>query len=212
MVVVSRYAEHEWKAGSLVTGYEHVTVVIPHIPVRTVLLKRALRSIMTQSVMPADIIVVTDVNHDGAAVTRNRGLDLVETDYVAFLDDDDYLYPNHIAECMSDICEWDADVVYPWFDVANGTDPLGMFGKPFDPEHLRQSNYIPVTVVAKTATLRDVGGFAPHPDSLVHGVPCEDWQCWLAVHNAGGKIIHAPERTWVWDHGTGNTSGRGNRW
>lgn len=194
----------------MVVDFENVTVVVPHIPVRTKLLKRALGSIMAQSVMPADIIVVTDVNHDGAAATRNRGLDLVETEYVAFLDDDDWFYPHHLESCMSEIREWNADVVYPWFHVENGTDPLGMFGQPFDAEHLQLSNYIPVTVVAKTATLRDVGGFTPHPDAAGH--PNEDWGCWLAVHNGGGKIVHLAERTWVWDHGTGNTSGRGDRW
>lgn len=192
------------------TDFENVTIVIPHIPVRTKLLTRALGSIMTQTVMPADIIVVTDAQHDGAAMTRNRGLSMVETEYVAFLDDDDWLYSDHLEQCMWEIREWNADVVYPWFDVVNGTDPLGMFGKPFDPEHLKISNYIPVTVVAKTATLRDVGGFTPHPDAAGH--PNEDWGCWLAVHNAGGKIMHTPHRTWTWDHSTGNTSGRGDRW
>lgn len=189
-----------------------VTVVVPHIPVRERLLKRALSSVIHQTQLPMDVIVVTDVNHEGAAVTRNRGLAMVETEYVAFLDDDDWLYSDHLEECLWHAFEYDADVVYPWFDVINGTDPLGMFGRPFDAAHLEKSNYIPVTVLAKTATLRDVGGFAPHPDSLVHGVPCEDWQCWLAVHRAGGTIVHAPQRTWAWDHGTGNTSGRGDRW
>jgi glycosyltransferase involved in cell wall biosynthesis len=193
-----------------VTDIENVTVVVPHIPVRTKLLTRALGSIMTQTTMPADVIVVVDVDHEGAAVTRNRGLALVETEYVAFLDDDDWLYSDHFEQCMYEIREWNADIVYPWFDVINGTDPLGMFGKPFDPEHLKISNYIPVTVVAKTSTLRDVGGFTPHPDAAGH--PNEDWGCWLAVHSAGGKIIHTPYRTWAWDHGTGNTSGRGDRW
>lgn len=189
---------------------EMVTVVIPHIPVRERLLKRAMRSVLNQYIMPLDIVVVTDVNHDGAAITRNRGLHLVDTEYVAFLDDDDYLHSDHIDECMSAIRDQNADVVYPWFDVVNGTDPLGMFDKPFDPEHLKTSNYIPITVVARTQTLKDVGGFTPHPDAAGH--PNEDWGCWLAVHNAGGKIVHVPEKTWVWDHATGNTSGRGDRW
>lgn len=196
----------------MVTQHADVTVVIPHIPPRDVLLSRALGSVIHQTLLPQDVIVMTDVDHNGAAVTRNRGLDAVRTEYVAFLDDDDYLYSDHLEECMDWAYEWNADVVYPWFDVANGSDPLGMFGKPFDPDHLQRANYIPVTVVAKTQTLRDVGGFVPHPDSLIHGVPCEDWGCWLAVHRAGGTIMHVPHRTWVWDHGTGNTSGRGDRW
>lgn len=196
----------------MVTLAEDVTFVIPHIPVREKFLNRALRSILRQTVLPLDIHVVTDVNHDGAAVTRNRGLESVTSGYVAFLDDDDYLMPWHLENCMQMIREEDADIVYPWFEVDNGADPLGMFGKPFDGDHLESANYIPVTVVAKTETLKSVGGFVNHPDSLIHGTPCEDWGCWLAVHRAGGKIVHLPERTWTWDHGSGNTSGRGDRW
>ena len=187
-----------------------VTVVIPHIPVRTKYLSRALRSVLDQSVHPQDIIVVTDTDHAGAAATRNRGLDLVETEFVALLDDDDHFYLQHLEVCLEWIRRHDADIVYPWFDVIGGTDPLGMFGQLFDPEHLKVSNYIPVTVMAKTETLRSVGGFIPHPDALGH--PNEDWGCWLAVHDAGGKIVHVPERTWAWRHDSGNTSGRGDRW
>lgn len=193
------------------TFRDGVTVVIPHIPVREHLLTRALESVEAQTI-EASVIVVTDENHDGAAVTRNRGLMAVETEYVALLDDDDYFYPNHLEVCLNALREHDADLVYPWFDVIGGTDPLGMFGKPFDPEHLEASNYIPVTVVAKTKTLQNVGGFVPHPRFAGDGPPCEDWGCWLAVHNAGGKIVHAPEKTWAWVHNSGNTSGRGDRW
>lgn len=157
-----------------------------------------------------DVIVVTDTEHRGAAATRNRGLDMVTTPYVAFLDDDDHLHSHHIRVCMEAMRDHDADVVYPWFDVVGGTDPLGMFGKPFDPEHLLVSNYIPVTVLARTEKLRDVGGFTPHPDALGH--PNEDWGCWLAVHHSGGKIVHVPQRSWVWRHDSSNTSGRGDRW
>jgi hypothetical protein len=192
----------------VVNLYGDVTVVIPHIPTRTHLLKRALGSVLSQTQLPEDIVVVTDVNHDGAAVTRNRGLALVKTTYVAFLDDDDYLYSDHIEKCLEH--GYGADITYPWFDVVNGTDPLGMFGKPFDPEHLKLSNYIPITVVAKAETLRSVGGFTRHPDTGDN--PCEDWHCWLKVHNAGGEITHLAQRTWAWDHATGNTSGRGDRW
>ena len=188
---------------------EDVTVVIPHIPVREQLLTRALESVRAQTV-EASVIVVTDHDHDGAAITRNRGLFAVETEFVSFLDDDDFMYPKHLETCLNTLREHDADIVYPWFDVIAGTDPLGMFGKPFDPEHLKTSNYIPVTVVARTKTLQDVGGFIPHPDDAGH--PNEDWGCWLAVHNAGGKIVHVPEKTWSWDHASQNTSGRGDRW
>lgn len=194
----------------MVTTHADLTIVVPHIPTRAKLLKRALRSIMHQTLLPFDVAVVTDAHHEGAAATRNRGLRDVRTTYVAFLDDDDYLDITHVDHCLTHLIDTGADVVYPWFHVLNGQDPLGMYGRPFDAAHLAVSNYIPVTVVARTEALRSVGGFTPRPDAEGH--PNEDWGCWLAVHNAGGKIIHLPRRTWYWDHATGNTSGRGDRW
>lgn len=190
------------------------TVVIPHIntPLRNTLLQHTLDSIKSQTYQPYEIIVEEDITHAGAAITRNRGLDRVTTPLVSFIDDDDFMYPKHLEVCRDALLMHDADVVYPWFDVIGGTDPLGMFGRPFDPEHLERSNYIPVTVVAKTKTIQDVGGFAPHPRFAGDGSPCEDWGCWLAVHNAGGKIVHVPEKTWGWRHNSANTSGRGDRW
>lgn len=187
-----------------------LTVVIPHIPVRHELLQRALHSVDTQTCSPREVIIATDDFHEGAAATRNAGLRAVTTKFVAFLDDDDWLYPRHLEVCLSALHAQGADIAYPWFDVAGGTDPLGMFGQPFDPEHLQISNYIPVTVVARTSVLQGVGGFTPHPDAAGH--PNEDWGCWLAVHNSGGRIVHVPERTWSWSHNTNNTSGRGDRW
>lgn len=193
-------------------GISDITVVIPHIntPLRNVLLQHTLDSIKTQTYQPYAIIVEEDTTHAGAAATRNRGLSRVVTPLTSFIDDDDYMYPQHLEVCRKALWENDADIVYPWFDVIGGTDPLGMFGKPFDSEHLKVSNYIPITVVAKTRTLQDVGGFTPHPDTGDN--PCEDWHCWLKVHNAGGKIIHVPEKSWGWRHNSQNTSGRGDRW
>jgi glycosyltransferase involved in cell wall biosynthesis len=187
-----------------------LTVVIPHIPIRQTLLHRAVQSVENQTFRPREIIVATDYNHEGAAAARNAGLFAVNTQFVAFLDDDDWLYPQHLQSCLGGLQASGADIAYPWFDVEGGTDPLGMFGKPFDPDHLQVANYIPVTVVARTQVLQSVGGFTRHPETGDN--PCEDWGCWLAVHNAGGRIVHVPERTWSWSHNTGNTSGRGDRW
>lgn len=189
-----------------------VSVVIPHIPLRAKLLSDALVSVAAQTMPATQIIVVADTGHDGAAVTRNRGLDLVDTEFTALLDDDDQFLACHLETCVRVLEETGADIVYPWFHVLGGDDPLGMFGKPFNAEQLRVSNYIPVTVVARTEMLRRVGGFIPHPEMTAHGQPCEDWQCWLNVLDAGGKIVHVPERTWLWSWESAHTSGRGDRW
>lgn len=191
-----------------------VTVVIPSIPPRDKLLHRALDSVLTQRHTADAIVVEIDRDHAGAAATRNRGLAKVTTEWTAFLDDDDTLGPDHLAELMAyaDGNPW-ADLVYPWFDVVNGFDPFPQFeGRGFDPAVLEHTNHIPVTVLARTDRIRRVGGFQPIGPP---GNPCDDWGAWKAMLADGAQFAHLPQRTWSWhwhaDFG-GNTSGRGDAW
>jgi glycosyltransferase involved in cell wall biosynthesis len=192
-----------------------VTVVIPvHPPRLHSTLDRALHSVWEQDSLPQAVLVEVDRTRAGAAATRNLGLEQVTTEWVAFLDSDDQLRPEHLSALEGCAAQEDADLVYPWFDVANGWDPFpDRFGQPFDPEVLRTRNTIPVTVLARTELIRAVGGFRPKgpPEN-----PCDDWGCWEAMLAAGGRFVHLPERTWIWHwHRSatdGNTSGRGNAW
>lgn len=183
-----------------------ITVIVPTIPGREEQFRRAVRSVSTQTLRSDYLAVAVDRKRDGAAATRNRALQRVDTDWVAFLDDDDELYPNHLRACARNAALTGADLVYPWFDCDGGGDEIGMFGVPFDPVLLRQRNYIPVTVLVRTELVREVGGFVDHPD--VNGDPCEDWGLWLALLDAGAVFSHLPQRTWIWHKGAG-TRGRG---
>jgi len=182
-----------------------VTVCIPSMAIRKTKLQHALHSVYGQTVHPRKILVAMDRTFAGAAATRNRALNLVTTEYVAFLDDDDELGPLHIELLMEEIQRTNADLVYPWFTVVGGTDPLGAFGKPFDAESIQIANYIPVTVLARTQKVREAGGFV---DRVSDGPPCEDWGCWLKMLENDAKFVHLPVRTWVWNHHRGHTGGR----
>ena len=183
-----------------------ITVVIPTIDERHDQLDRAVASVQAQS-LPAQVEIEFDRLRTGAAATRNRALERVDTEWVAFLDDDDELKPNHLRACARNAALTGADLVYPWFDC-DAEDKIGMFGVPFDPVLLRKRNYIPVTVLVRTELVRKVGGFQEHPD--VNGDPCEDWGLWLALLTAGAVFSHLPQRTWIWHNGAG-TRGRGTR-
>lgn len=185
----------------------NVTAVVPTIATRAhSTLPRALASVEGQSHRCATV-VEPDSTGEGPAATRNRALGRVTTDWVAFLDDDDELYPNHIRACLRHATLTGADLVYPGYDAV-GDDPVGVFGLPFDAGLLRRRNYIPVTVLARTELVRAVGGFVNHPDE--NGDPCEDWGLWLALLDVGAKFSHLPQRTWRWYVGTG-TRGRTER-
>lgn len=188
-----------------------VTVVIPTIPPRTHLLQRAVLSVYDQTVQPVDIVVELDVDHEGAAATRNRGLAKVTTEFVAFLDDDDELLPNHLEKCLAELKRTGADLVYPWFFTSDGRDPLpGSFGRAFRLERLREGNFIPVTVVARTESVRRGGGFVNMPNPFDSA--WEDWGCWIRMVDTGSTFVHLPERTWLWNRHEDSTRGHPTRW
>jgi hypothetical protein len=135
----------------------------------------------------------------------------VETEFVAFLDDDDELFPRHLELLAAEQARTGADVVYPWFEVVGGTDPFPeMYGKPFDLDRLRTGQYIPITVLARTEAVRAAGGFREQMNEL--GWTQEDWVLWLTMADQGRSFVHLPRRTWSWHHHGGNTSGNAKNW
>lgn len=195
-----------------------VTAVIPSIPPRRAMLARAVESVMRQTTPVAAISVALDCERRGAADTRDRALAAAATPYVAFLDDDDELYPHHVKVLLEAALSTGADLVYPWFDVGSGgTDPFPQHeGKPWDPENPHQ---VPVTFLAKTELVRDVGGFSKlWPGEADPGTDAEgnrageDYRLMLRLSAKGAHILHVPERTWLWHHHGANTSGLPSRW
>ena len=210
-----------------------VTVCIPSIPPRSDLLKRALKSVSAQTRPVTDVAIAFDTLKQGAGPTRSRALATVRTEWTAFLDDDDELKPKHVDLCLEWARATDADVVYPWFDVVSGGDPFPMFeGQAWDPA---APHIFPITVLAKTeafhAAAEKLGGFpsppgmgshivTPHLDETGKVVEAidpnhwsgDDWPFWWTVNDMGYTISHLPERTWLWHHDSGNTSGLPTRW
>jgi hypothetical protein len=118
-----------------------------------------------------------------------------------------------------------ADLIYPWFDVEGGTDPLacpvdGVLVSPLGVEFGAEQaahvcdvgNFVPVTTLVRRALLDEVGGF-PQPSSCEWPHPtAEDWGFLIAAIRAGASIAHLPERTWTWNHHGANTSGHPANW
>ncbi len=185
-----------------------IGVVIPTHPARIAngMLGRAVRSVWAQKLPAAELHIPVDRQREGAAATRNRGLAAVQSEWVAFLDSDDQFLPQHLDRLAACAVEQQADMVYPWFETSGWSDPLGRFRRPFDPVALRAANYIPVTVLVRTELLRSVGGFQYRFDPAAQAT-FEDWGAWLALVDAGARIVHLPERTWRWYMHAGHTSG-----
>lgn len=166
-------------------------------------------SVWEQTWPAAQVSVAADLDHEGAWATRGRALAAVRTGWTAFLDDDDQFKPEHIERLLACAQETGADYVFSWFDTRytiRQADPLGHFGKPFDPAN---PHHTTMTVLVRTE-LAQVVGFTPPADSdLVGG---EDWRFTLGCVAAGARIIHLPERTWYWHHDRIGTQGLRNRW
>jgi hypothetical protein len=186
-----------------------ITVIVPTIYPRSHLLERALRSVEAQTYRAARTVIEVDTEREGPAAVRNRALEKVTTEWTAFLDDDDELYPNHLRMLARFVWASGVDVAYPGYDCT-GHDKVNCFGVPFNAAFLRQTNYIPVTVLARTDKIRQAGGFQPHPDE--NGDPCEDWGLWLAMVDQGAKFGHLQAKTWLWHNDEETTRGRPDRW
>jgi hypothetical protein len=195
---------------------DRVTVVIPHIPTRQFELTRAIASVTAQTHQPEDIIIAVDKRREGSAATRNRVLYNVTTTWVAFLDDDDEWLPTHLETLIRYGVRDGATVLYSGCRVVDGAgnplpvqDEWGRFGRPFDPELLRQSSYIPVTSLVNSTLARQAlfGPPTSHPESIY-----DDWGFYIRLLDLGASFLHIPEVTWTWYHHGQNTSGRGDRW
>lgn len=184
-----------------------VAAIVPSIPPRRLQLAEALSSIAGQTRQVDEIHVTVDHDGDGPAAARNRSLAAVTAEWVAFLDDDDLWLPDHVAALLEHAEQTGADLVYPWFVVAGGTDPFPQHrGRPFDADRLRAGNFIPVTFLARRQAILDVGGF-PLPGSCEQANQ-EEWALQLRMLDAGCHFEHLDQVTWVWRHWSGNTSGR----
>jgi len=193
-----------------------VSAVIPTIPGREELFHRAIDSVVAQT-RPVDTILYgSDTEGRGPAYSRNVIMAGAQTDFVAFLDDDDTWYPHHIEGLMS-VAEG-ADVIYPWFDGAhsdylkvpvNGRlkTPLGVEFGPEQAAFIRHQNFIPVTFMARTSLVVQVGGFEK-PWWMPPECPAEDWGLLLKLLDAGARFTHYPAVTWTWHGHAGQTNGR----
>ena len=186
---------------------EQITVVIPTIPPRVSKLRIAVESVLYQTYGAATISIPVDHAKQGAAINRQRGLDSVTTEWVAFLDDDDRFYPEHLEKLIECALKTEADYVYSWYDVKGGSDPRPeYFGMEFDPANPNQTT---ITTLVRTDLAKSVGFVwdDPHLDSPDRHYAGEDWFFTKGCNDLGAKIVHLPEKTWEWVHWGGNTSG-----
>jgi glycosyltransferase involved in cell wall biosynthesis len=203
-----------------------VTVVIPTIPGRESLLRRAVASVGAQQVAPHSIVVTIDDERRGAHWARNEALRSVKTDFVCWLDDDDELLPNHVKVLVRGANKSGADLIFSYAEFVGGRDPLAVMrgdgvivpepiNFPWNADAERSlrvhGNFIPVTYMVRTEAVRAVGGFpAPYSFEARYSNDCEDYGLLLHLLDAGYRFHHVcGVRTWRYMMHGANTGGRG---
>lgn len=164
-----------------------LTVVTPTVEGREEFLKQNQFTVASQEGGALPHLVMVDADREGPAVIRNRLVEQVETDWVLFLDDDDWLEFDYL-KTVEPFLTPDFDVVYTWCKRIGFNDNLD---HPLDLEVLRRANFIPVTACVRVETFRAVGGFPS-------GVAYEDWGLWVRILDHGGNFHMIEDRKWTY--------------
>lgn len=162
-----------------------IAVITPSLPHRSNLLAQCKASVQAQT-LPAFHLTGFDSDRIGPARVRNILVSSLppEYDWIAFLDDDDLLFPDHL-EKLAAVTE-DADVIY-----SRCRQPHATKHGPFDRNVLRVANFISVTSLVRRSMFEKVGGFPDAPK-------LEDWLLWNKIADAGGRFVFVNAETWIY--------------
>jgi glycosyltransferase involved in cell wall biosynthesis len=177
-----------------------VSVVIPAYNAAR-FLPRCLKSVFTQTLQPAEVIVVDDGSTDdsaeiarklgarvvsrpngGLSAARNTGVQSSSSEWVALLDADDMWHPEKL-QSQADCVQADTVLVYTGIRIFSDDGVRGT-SLAMDPAEarkvLRYRNPItPSSVIARREALARNGGFREDVRA------CEDWEMWMRLQRIG---------------------------
>lgn len=198
----------------------NVSVIVPTLD-RPDMLRTALESILAQSYRDFEIVVVNDGGPDvsrvlaaldddgrisyvrhganrGLAAARNSGVGVARGRFVAYLDDDDRFFPEHLATLVPYLEEQPERIVYSdALRALQRRDGHGYrttqrdlpYANDFDRARLLVNNLFPVLCVMHARSVWEVvGGF--DESFFAH----EDWDLWLRL-SARFPFLHVPSIT-----------------
>jgi len=173
-------------------------------------LRECLESILAQTYRNLEIVVVNDGGQDvepilsefrpfmripsvvherpaGRPKALNAGLRQARGEFIAYLDDDDVYYPDHVATLVNFLRDGPYHVAYTdirWtsqrIDPERGTyvtyETHQEFSKEFDPDWLLFENYIPINAVMHTRKVLDVVGLFDEGVEVLEG-----WELWIRM-------------------------------
>jgi glycosyltransferase involved in cell wall biosynthesis len=135
------------------------------------------------------IRLVNFANHGIIAAARNHGLSLIQAPFVAFLDSDDFWYPEKLQRCIDKLAQGYDLVCHAEVWVGPGecrrTVIYGPEARATYESLLLDGNCISTSaVVVRREWLERVGCFSVQPEF----VTAEDYELWLKLARDGARI------------------------
>jgi glycosyltransferase involved in cell wall biosynthesis len=175
-----------------------VAVITPTIAGRDALLEEAKACVRAQTIECQHLVGLdARPEPEGPAMIRNvllaRASEL-GAEYVAFLDDDDLIDPDHVETLLTAMHAEQADLAMSWYRPEGDAPETPRFYVWDDwclGTMIGGRNLIPVTVVARLEPILAAGGF--DPDDRY-----EDYSLWLRMLEQGATISVTPRETWTY--------------
>ncbi len=154
------------------------------------------------------IKVIPSTRNLGISAATDQGIKSATGDYIAFLDHDDMLSPQALAEVAAEIIRSNAEVLYT-DEIIFGDTPAsvdtGWVERPhlkpdYSPELLLSHNYITHLLVVHKKLLDEVGG----PRSEFDGA--QDYDLLLRLTEKTDKVAHIPKPLYHWRQSAQSTA------
>ncbi|MDP3027962.1 MAG: glycosyltransferase [Deltaproteobacteria bacterium] len=201
-------------------GFPLVSVIVPTYN-RPAMLVETLRSILNQTYSNHEIIVVNDAGADvenvvtflnqsgrmtyvrhgrnlGLAAARNTGIKIAKGKYIAYLDDDDLYYPDHLETLVHFLEGNDYKVAYTDAYRAHQKKVNGRYAVvkqdvpysfDFDYDRILVENFVPVLCFMHEKSCLDEAGLFDEELTTL-----EDWHLWIRMSRKF-KFAHIPKVT-----------------
>lgn len=144
---------------------------------------------------PVRVTLIREESDQGVIHARNKGSKASTSDFIVFLDPDDWFEPQYASEIYLALNHFPtADIVYPNAKVVNletGSENFWFTG-PFSFRHLFSNNRIPISSAIKRTFFHSIGGFR---EQVQRGP--EDWDLWLRAAISGARAIHVSKAIFV---------------